>query len=71
MILTMGVIDMLAPQHDRTSCTDEHTFLENAYKNDMGYPRCTRCYFMLNAGMDTAKLDMGIVILLRPKEDCQ
>ena len=68
MILTMDAIDILAPRHDRTSCTDEDIFLENAYPNDMGYPRCTRCYLMLNAGMDTDKLDMEIVIFLHPKE---
>jgi hypothetical protein len=38
-------VHMLAPNHDHTSCSDEN-WGPNAYFNEMGYPRCTRCVLL-------------------------
>jgi hypothetical protein len=35
-------VDEIAPNHDRTSCSDEDLH-GNQYFNETGYPRCTRC----------------------------
>jgi chorismate mutase len=42
--LTKEIIDILTPEHERTSCSDENQ--SNAYRNEMGYPRCARCYLL-------------------------
>lgn len=67
MVLTQNVIDILTPTHDRTSCDNNDTSLENGYKNDIGYPRCNRCYLLLNIESDTENLDMDINVFLSPK----
>lgn len=35
-------VDVLAPNHGRTSCSDEESN-GNEYFNEMGFPRCVRC----------------------------
>lgn len=35
-------INLLIPKHDRTSCSDTD-WEANAYANEQGYPRCSRC----------------------------
>ena len=46
--LAYYLIDILWPDHDRTSCNDES--LNNSYCNDQGFPRCHRCYALENRG---------------------
>lgn len=38
-------INELAPNHDRTSCSDQD-LNGNQYFNEMGYVRCVRCAFL-------------------------
>lgn len=38
-------INELAPEHQRTSCSDEKSN-GNQYFNEMGYVRCVRCAFL-------------------------
>lgn len=47
-ILTREIIDLLWPEHDRTSCDDAD--LQNSYVPDAagGQPRCNRCYALNN-----------------------
>lgn len=42
-----GVVDALAPEHDRTSCTDEG--LENGHATEYRLPRCSRCQLLYAA----------------------
>ena len=37
-----GLIDEIAPQHQRTTCSDGDSH-GNEYSNEFGAPRCTRC----------------------------
>jgi len=47
--LTLQLIDLLWPKHDRTSCSDKN--LSNAAPHyDGGIPRCSRCMALDNAG---------------------
>lgn len=74
MILTREVVDVLASEHDRTSCTDED--LANSFGKWSGeynpktgekviwYPRCTRCYLLDNLGRDTSDLDFKLEVSL-------
>ena len=74
MILTQDMIDIIAPEHGRTSCDDSN--LANAcggwsghYNPGNGtkeviYPRCTRCYLMDHVGEDHLSLDFQIEISL-------
>lgn len=44
-----GVVDALAPEHDRFGCTDEN--LQNGYGTEIRLPRCRRCQ-LLGAAKD-------------------
>lgn len=65
MIITKEVIDVLTPNHGRTSCSDEnpcnggykiecHKFqgvvIEKMWKD---FPRCNRCFLLDHLGYDT------------------
>lgn len=41
-MLTLEMVEFLAPEHNRTSCSDENSN-GNEFANEHGYPRCTRC----------------------------
>lgn len=43
--MTKDEINELAPNHDRTSCSDKDS-KGNEYYNEMGYVRCVRCAFL-------------------------
>ena len=38
----LELIDLIAPKHTRTSCSDENPN-GNHFGNEYGYPRCKRC----------------------------
>lgn len=40
--LTLEFVNEVAPEHGRTSCTDEKSS-GNEYFNEFGHPRCVRC----------------------------
>jgi hypothetical protein len=43
--MLLEFINEIAPEHDRTSCSDEN-LNGNQYFNESGAPRCTRCAFL-------------------------
>jgi hypothetical protein len=43
-VMTQEVIDVLAPEHDRTSCSDSS--INNGFVGG-GNPRCTRCALLV------------------------
>lgn len=73
MILTREIIDILAPTHGRTSCSD--TDPNNGYynvketkiqgivveRNFDPYPRCHRCFLLEHEGYDTTLMDVNVV----------
>ena len=75
MILTKEIIDVLTPEHGRTSCDDDN--ISNSfggwtgkYNEDTGqkvirYPRCNRCYLLDNIGSDIDSLEFKIEVGLR------
>lgn len=70
MKLTQEVIDIIAPNHGRTSCSDERIIngyggWSGKYDRDTGHkeirvPRCTRCYLLNNLGEDVESLEFRI-----------
>ena len=44
MLAQPGIVDALAPEHDRTSCTDEN--LNNGHGTETRLPRCRRCQLL-------------------------
>lgn len=40
-LITRELVDLIAPEHGRTSCSDEDP--SNWYQNGQGYVRCIRC----------------------------
>ncbi len=67
--LDVGVIDILTPHHDRTSCGD--ATYENCYRNEDGYPRCARCYLLrcmdLGETLSQVRERVEISVVIRPK----
>lgn len=73
-VLTQEIVDVVAPKHDRTSCTDAD--LANSYggwsgrysektgKKVFDFPRCTRCYLLYHLHEDVSKLDFKIEVTL-------
>ena len=43
--MDIQTVNELAPEHQRTSCSDEN-LNGNQYFNEMGYVRCVRCAFL-------------------------
>jgi len=71
MIITQEFIDIVAPEHGRTSCSDTDT--GNGYGGQDGfdpktgepnirYPRCNRCYLLRHIGEDTSTLEFVPVV---------
>ena len=70
MKLTKEYIDIICPEHDRTSCSDDN--LSNSYGGWYGdyymdtgekviyYPRCDRCYLLANLDSDVEDLEFKI-----------
>jgi len=67
--LTQQAIDFVAPEHDRTSCSDTDT--GNGYggwsgkynpngSKEIHFPRCTRCYLLNHLEEDTDTLEFKI-----------
>lgn len=53
-MLTLEMVEFLAPHHTRTSCSDENSN-GNEYAPEHGVPRCARCALralVLNHGKD-------------------
>lgn len=67
MNLTREIVDVVAGEHGRTSCSDKD--LANSFGGWSGkyspetgakvimYPRCNRCYLLANLGCDTNDLE--------------
>lgn len=67
MIITKEWIDIVCPEHSRTSCDDSN--LNNSYggwtgyydretgKREINYPRCARCYLLNNIGFEADNLE--------------
>lgn len=72
MVITREWVDIVCPEHGRTSCNDQN--LNNSYGGwdgkfnpDTGrkvihYPRCHRCYLLDNIGADTDKLEFHVSV---------
>ena len=59
--LDMVNIDILVPEHGRTSCSDEN--LDNQYRHpESGYARCLRCYLLSRLGEVEYIEDLPIII---------
>lgn len=73
MIITKEVIDVLTPNHGRTSCSDAYPGnggyeIEDRYfqgivieRNWKYRPRCNRCFLLDHEGYDTALMDIDVV----------
>lgn len=63
MILTEEFINIVTPEHSRTSCSDDN--LSNAFAGSsidgiIYFPRCYRCFLMDNIGYDTINLEFKV-----------
>jgi len=67
VLLTRELIDVLTPEHDRTSCDD--TDLANAYVVSNSYVRCVRCHLLDNVGMYVRDLGIQLVVSQEAKPD--
>lgn len=77
MRITEELINVLAPKHGRTSCSDEN--LCNGHGGWTGYysrttgqkeiqiPRCIRCYLQTHAGYRLDELDFRVDVVLSYK----
>jgi len=78
MILTREMVDFIAPEHSRISCSDENPsnfhggwngkYNVNNGEKDIDYPRCVRCYLLKHIGEETSSLEFGILPILVWKE---
>lgn len=59
-VLTSEVINALRPDHDRTTCDDEHPNNGWGTRSDGGY-RCTRCALLQGAPEDGYDITLAIV----------
>ncbi len=57
-LLTKALADALAPEHDRTSCSDERT--SNGWRGSERAPRCVRCALLI-ALDDSSEVPDGAV----------
>jgi hypothetical protein len=70
--LTQQVVDFVAPEHGRTSCSDKD--LGNSWggrdsRGNIVHPRCVRCYLLEHLGQDTDTLEFQISPMLIWKGD--
>lgn len=73
MVLTKEIIDIICPDHDRTSCSDDNRS-NGFYKVDMKkdprgveyiskdsyLPRCARCYLLDSIGSKISDLSLKV-----------
>ena len=43
MMTALELIDAIAPEHSRTTCSPKDNWAPSAYFNEAGYSRCVRC----------------------------
>ena len=64
MKITKEVIEILTPEHGRTSCSDD--FPQNGYPNANGYYRCNRCALLRilenGYGEDEVTIDVSVSV---------
>lgn len=67
-ILTTELINLLFPDHCRTSCSD--IGLENSFNNSEGHPRCYRCLALskVHEPLHHFKIEAKIYIRPDPEE---
>lgn len=63
MLITEELLEIVCPEHSRTSCSDSN--LSNYYDSktgnkDVRWPRYNRCYLMHNLGEDTEDLEFKV-----------
>ncbi len=78
-IITIDVVNAIAPEHGRTSCSDEDR--ANAYggwngkynpdtgKKQISYPRCIRCFLLEHLGEDLNDLEFELSVCLEYKDN--
>jgi len=74
MILTKEVVNILAPRHGKTSCSDNNMvngfggwtgkYDQDTGKKVISSPYCNRCYLLDHLGSDTDNLEFEIRIFL-------
>ena len=81
MLITKEWVDKMAPNHGRTSCSDDNLAnhyggWDGTFRTDNGHkmiiiPRCNRCYLLFNIGRHTKDLEFEPVVnvWLQYKED--
>jgi hypothetical protein len=70
MIITKEWVDIVTPNHGRTSCDDNNLansfggwngkYNRNTGKKEIDYPRCNRCYLLDHIGENTEDLEFEI-----------
>lgn len=68
LVITRELVDVLWPEHGRTSCSDTNT--ENGYPHyENGAPRCCRCMGLesINEPLEIFKIEATIRIPPDPK----
>jgi len=63
--LTIEMVNLFRPNHNRNSCSDEHT--NNADLTSKGYPRCSRCYLLDAITERWVSSDMEIILKVEPR----
>lgn len=63
--ITRDVINLLAPEHAKTSCNDDTKV--NDFRHDNGYAECIRCYLLDNEGLTIDELDINLTVNQSPK----
>lgn len=78
-LITPAVIDLLCPEHGRTSCSDDNIcnasggwsgrFDPDTGKKVWWIPRCSRCYLLDNLGrnFEDLELEVNVNVYLEPK----
>ncbi len=59
-IITPELIEQIAPDHERSSCSDEAP--SNWYQNGLGFVRCIRCSLQRHAGEPISSLPVRITV---------
>jgi hypothetical protein len=66
LLANVDALIAVTPDHSRTSCDDGS--LGNSYTNDMGYPRCVRCFLLDAKRTNYWDAQVAMRIALEPNE---
>lgn len=79
--ITKKLVDIITPEHDRTSCSDENLanssggwfgkYDENTGRKVIHFPRCHRCYLLKHIGKENQDLEFKLELALVWQERIQ